>query len=131
VLDTNAFIDLLAQREDVTAALDGAIDANAALLMCPFVYYEMERGFRRIYQPAKEQRFLFLSQAMAWEDAKLPDWNVAAQLWARSGRSGRTKSDADLLIAAFALNRGAAVVTADLRGFEDLPVAIENWRSEE
>jgi predicted nucleic acid-binding protein len=130
VLDTNVFIDLLSQREDITAELDQAIDADATLLLCPFVYYEMERGFRRFHQPEKEQRFLLLSHFTQWENLKLCDWNLSAQPWARNEEAGRRKSDADLAIAAFALNRGATVVTADMRAFDDLPVAVENWRAE-
>ncbi|MGD9498566.1 MAG: type II toxin-antitoxin system VapC family toxin [Armatimonadota bacterium] len=40
-------------------------------------------------------------------------------------------SYADVMIAAYAQNRCAAVVTADCPGFAGLPVLVENWRSEE
>ncbi|NLO06260.1 MAG: type II toxin-antitoxin system VapC family toxin [candidate division WS1 bacterium] len=130
VLDTNAFIDLLAQREDVTEGLDRATEDDALMLLCPFVYYEMERGFRKLQQTENEQRFLFLSRIMQWQDLELSDRNLAAQFWARNEGIGRRKSDADLVIAAFARNRNASVVTADVCGFESLPVMIENWRVE-
>lgn len=35
------------------------------------------------------------------------------------------------MIAAFAQNPGAKVITADVRGFSDLPVLVENWRSDD
>ena len=130
VLDTNVVFDVLSKQQPVATALEQAMADSALIYLCPFVHFEVKRGF--LYRPhaERERRFQALSQLMHWDDLARADWNAGAQLWAQCEGSGRPRSDADFMIAAFALNRGAAVVTADIRGFEDLPVPTENWREE-
>ncbi len=49
-------------------------------------------------------------------------------MWSDSRSAGRPCADADTLIAAFASNRDALLVTDNLAHFEHLGVPLENWR---
>ena len=128
VLDSNAIFDVLEQHPSVVAALVSAMESSALVYLCPFVHFEVARGFLHRPHPERERAYLELSQKWHWDDVERADWNLGAVLWADRQRRGRPANDADLMIAAYAQNRGAKVVTADSRGFADLPVPIENWR---
>ncbi len=55
-------------------------------------------------------------------------WNYAAQVWARFRSRGRPlDDDADLLIAAYARQLQATLVTNNTRDFEGLGVRLANW----
>lgn len=131
VLDSNVIFDVLGQREDVASRLADAMETAALTYLCPFVHFEVTRGFLHRPVPARERLYQTLSQKWQWDEINRSDWNLGSVFWARREGAGKHGTDADLMIAAYAVNRGATVVTADLRGFEDLPVAIENWRVEE
>ena len=55
------------------------------------------------------------------EDYTLPTARAHAHLLAATRASGTARGAHDLIIAATALATGRAVVTADVRGFRDLP----------
>lgn len=131
VVDSNVVFDVLAKREDVAHGMMDAMEASALVYLCPFVHFEVTRGFIHKPNAMRERVYHALSQKWHWDDITRADWNCGARLWAASRMNGRQGSDADLMIAAYAMNRGASVVTADVRDFEGLPVVIENWRSEE
>ncbi len=130
VLDTNVLFDVLSKQAPVVGALERVMADGALIYLCPFVHFEVRRGFLHRPHAERERRFNAPSHEMHWADLGTGDWNVGAQLWAKCESEGRRQSDADIMIAAFALNRGATVVTADMRSFDDLPVPTENWREE-
>jgi predicted nucleic acid-binding protein len=131
VLDTNVVFDMLNQQAAVLAAHRRALHANAAFIMCPIVHFEVMRGFVHRPDAEDERAFADLTVRCRWEDLERADWNLASELWAEGQSRGRRPQDADVLIAAFARNRGAVVITADARAFDHLSVSTENWRSEE
>lgn len=65
-----------------------------------------------------------------WQDYRRDDWALAAELWAQRRALGRPIADADLLIAVFARNRDAVLVTDNEKDFVDLGVKVENWMKE-
>lgn len=131
VLDSNVIFDILLQRPSVMAGFVGAMTSATMVYLCPFVHYEVTRGFLYRPHPEREHRYHELVQKWHWDEVNRADWNLGALLWADCQRTGRPTSDADLMIAAFAQNRGAKVITADLRAFANLPVPVENWRTED
>lgn len=131
VPDTNFISDLLNQQARVTEHYSGSIDEEAKFILCPVVYFEVTRGFVHRPDPEDERAFALLAAGWRWEELNRPDWLLASELWADCEGRGRRASDADALIAAFARNRGAMVVTADVKGFDHLAVATENWRAED
>lgn len=131
VLDTNVIIDLMAHIQSVEKALEAALEADHAIYLCPFVYFEVQRGFLHRPSSFHERQFRALVEDWHWDELQRGDWSLGAQLWANCMGEGCAHSDADVVIAAFALNRNAAVVTADVRAFAHLPVLMENWRSQD
>lgn len=128
VLDTNILSGLLRSEPQLISRIDQAAAAQAEFLLCPLVFYEVLRGL--LHRDAKKQMDLFFDYIKGFtrEDFNQTDWQVAAQLWAGLRRMGWQISDADLLIAAYAMERQAVIVTDNQKDFEILDVTVENWR---
>lgn len=131
VLDTNAVFDILNQQRPVMDRYTWRVDQEAKFMMCPVVYFEVMRGFEHRPDADDERAFAVLAAGWRWEELERTDWYLACELWADGQRNGRRPSDADVLIAAFARNRGAMLVTADVKAFDHLAVATEDWRAED
>jgi len=72
------------------------------------------------------KRFKILFDSFEWQDYSAGDWDIAAQWWVRRRTQGTPIGDADLLIAVFAYNRGAILVTDNEKDFTGLGVTVEN-----
>jgi predicted nucleic acid-binding protein len=105
-----------------------AISMGNIVLGCPMVWHEVRRGL--LARDAKAQMALFenLFATFQWQDYTRDDWSLAAEWWAQRRAAGQPIADADLLIAVFAHNRNAALVTDNEKDFADLGVNVENWR---
>ena len=127
VLDTNVISALMRRHEGARAALYRALDLGATVYLCPVVRYEVLRGL--ICRDARSQmgELVHLIGVLERDAVHDADWDLAARLWADSVRSGRPHDDADLLIAAFAINRSATLVTNNAALFAHLPVSTESW----
>ena len=129
VLDTNTIIYILQRDSTVVHKWQSAMRRNACIYLCPVVYFEVLRGF--VLTPDAEQERVFRSMrpALEWQDLAENDWDRAASLWAASRQRGRRPKDADILIAAYAGNRNATIVTNNVRDFLDPDIArmLENW----
>jgi len=99
-----------------------------SVLGCPIVWYEARRGLLANDSKGQMQRLIILFGEFDWEDYSRADWELAAQLWAQRKVSGRPIHDADLLIAVFAMNRNAVLVTDNEKDFDGLGVTVENWK---
>ncbi|MEA3403032.1 MAG: PIN domain-containing protein [Armatimonadota bacterium] len=128
VLDSNTVSYIIERDAAVAARMAEAVAERALLYLCPVVYFEVSRGFLHRQNRPKERAFRALMQQMQWAEMDRADWNVAAHMWADCAGRGAIPSDADVLIAAFALNRGASVVTSNVKHFDALPVPLEDWR---
>jgi len=132
VLDTNIISAVLRRDEAVRERLADEALQGSQLFLCPVVYYEVLRGLRHRDAEGQERRFAALVRGLDWEELWRDDWARAAALWAEAASRGRRYDhDADVLIAAYALNRDATVVTDNTRDFEPLGVAVDNWRAED
>lgn len=126
VLDTTVWSAILKQNRDVGDHLLSAMGTGATILVSPVAYYEVKRGLllrdaRRMLRKVDE-----LFAPFPWIEVTRGDWEEAAQLWAKTHRPGKARGDADILIAAQAKRRGAAVVTDNVKHFHDL-VSTEVW----
>ena len=128
VFDTNIITAILRKEEKTLKQLTIAHKNNAEFLLCPVVFYEICRGLR--YRDAKRQLEFFLeyAQTLIWDDFNQADWEQASQIWANLRNIGYQIADADLVIAVFAINRQAIVITDNEKHFEKIGVLIENWR---
>ncbi|MBI3890366.1 MAG: PIN domain-containing protein [Candidatus Wallbacteria bacterium] len=128
VLDTNIVGELLREERGVVAHTRKQLRRKQALLMCPVVLYELERGL--LAKPGATKKRALLAEwldVLEYRELDRSVWMEAARLWADSRRTGRPHSDDDLLIAAFAKVHGAILVTRNRRDFEGLGVRLEGW----
>jgi len=128
VLDTNTVSYILAKDAMIAEKLEDAIVRDCTLYLCPVVYFEIMRGLAHRPAPTKRDGFRELSQRLTWDEFIRDDWDRAADLWADCARAGEPREDADILIAAYALTRGARMVTSDIGHFQGLTPHIENWK---
>lgn len=128
VIDTNILSALLRKERLAFQRTAAALNQGAELVICPIVFYEILRGL--LHRDAQRQLDFFrdYSTTLTWEDLEREDWEFAARLWAEVRSKGRPVEDADLLIGAYAARRQAVVVTDNTKHFEQLGVAVENWR---
>jgi tRNA(fMet)-specific endonuclease VapC len=92
-------------------------------------WYEVVRGYRDQSATTQLARFgIFCRQAnvMPITDAIL---DLAAELWVKGRRGGHPHEDADLIIAATALEHGCTLVTGNTAHFSWIPgLTMEDWR---
>ena len=129
VLDANIVAEILKSDAVVLNRFQELSAGEHEFLACPIVFYEVKRGL--LWRDAHKQMLIFehLFDDFTWQDYTSDDWNLAAELWAKRRVLGRPISETDLLIAVFARNRGAVLVTRNLKDFEELDLSLENWAS--
>lgn len=128
VLDTN-IVSLILRRDPMAIARfsESAVPENI-FIGCPLVWFEIRRGLLK--RDAKQQlaRFEMLFSTFHWQDYTAADWALAATLWVDRFKVGLPVADADLLIAAFARERNAVLVTNNVADFAQLGITLETWR---
>jgi len=127
VLDTTVFSSLLRKTPEVEKRWLDELRSGATVLVSPIVYYELRRG---LLKRDAHRLLAFLDELVAklvWIEVTRRDWEEAADLWVATQKSGRPRSDADLLIAAQAKRRGAVVVTDNVRDFRGMAPVVESW----
>jgi len=103
------------------------LERNSIFIICPVVFYEIRREL--VFKQAAGQLSAFekLVEAMVWTEFTAPIWNRASSLWSTLRARGRSHNDADVLIAAHALESGATLVTGNVAHFHDTGVRLEDW----
>ena len=127
LIDTSIFSKILRKDPHVTPTLHEELMDGSTVLVSPLVYYELRRGLLRKDSQRLMQALNDLVTRYLWIDVTRSDWDTAASLWARIVRAGRPRGDADILIAAQANNRGAVVVTNNVKHFNNLADELEDW----
>ncbi|MBL8161907.1 MAG: PIN domain-containing protein [Anaerolineae bacterium] len=130
VLDTNILSLILRRNANLDARLKAIIRPENIIWGCPIVWYELRRGL--LANDAKMQMRLFeeLFATFNWDDFTRADWSLAANWWMKRRNAGLPVSDADLMIAVFAYNRDAVLVTNNAKDFQLLDVHLENWATD-
>ena len=133
-LDTNAVIAALNERpKQVATRLDAEIARGTQILLPTVVLYELRYGVARSGQRARnasvlEQFLTALFEVVAF-DAE--DAGEAGSIRAALEKAGTPIGPYDLLIAAQARRRGAALITANDREFARVPgLIVMNWALE-
>lgn len=116
LLDTPVLVEALTGPRRAAPALRRAIESGELLLLPTLVLYEWLRGPRSPHETADQEALFPSEQALPFgpEDASL-----SARLY-RSVRRPRGR-EIDLAIAACAINREAAIWTANEADFADIP----------
>jgi len=126
VLDTNIVSFIVKRDTYVVSRFHSEITPDDILVGCPMVWYEAQRGLLARGAQSQIKRFKILFDSFEWQDYSAGDWDIAAQWWVRRRTQGTPIGDADLLIAVFAYNRGAILVTDNEKDFTGLGVTVEN-----
>ncbi len=127
VFDTNIVSGLLKLNPQLMQRLAGIVTPENVILGCPVVWYEVRRGLLEKGATVQMRDFEILFSRFVWQHYTLKDWSRATELWVKRRKQGMPVSDADLLIAVFALNRNATLVTNNEKDFAGLGVTVENW----
>ena len=129
-LDTDTVTQLLKKHPGNQRVLDRfrrEIRRNSLFIMCPVVFYEIKRELVIKNAVAQLTAFEDLAEAMVWKEFNVAIWGWASSLWAVLRSRGRSHHDADVLIAAHAIEYGAAIVTGNVEHFQDTGARVEDW----
>jgi predicted nucleic acid-binding protein len=127
VLDTNIVSALLRNDAKVNFRLRVVVEREDLIVECPMVWREVLRGLLIKNAFKQRQAFEKLFATFTWQDYSRDDWSLAVELWAQRRAMGLPIADADLLMAAFARNRDAVLVTNNEKDFYRLGVTLQNW----
>ncbi|NDJ77839.1 MAG: type II toxin-antitoxin system VapC family toxin [Chloroflexi bacterium] len=127
VFDTNIISLFLRRDARVRTRWNHMESTEHIILGCPVVWYEIRRGLIAKDAQKQTERFEALYSTFIWQDFEPDDWMLAAEWWANRRAHGLPVGDADLLIAVFARNRDAVLVTDNEKDFANRAVTIENW----
>jgi tRNA(fMet)-specific endonuclease VapC len=130
LLDTDTISEILRQRNPIVAK--NAIEyltQHSEFAFSAITHYEIVRGL--LWRNATQK--LFAYRAFAARSVILPTseevFETAAELWVDGRQTGRPHRDADLIIAATALQHARTLVTGNTPHFDWIPgLAIANWR---
>jgi tRNA(fMet)-specific endonuclease VapC len=129
-LDTDIFTQLLKKHPGNQPAVDRFRDAimqNSLFIICPVVFFEIRRELIFKGAVALLGAFEKLIESMKWKEFNAAIWGRASSLWSALRARGRSHHDADVLIAAHALEYGAVIVSRNFEHFQGTGVQVENW----
>src|SRR5271166_5269546 len=130
-LDTNAVIAAINQRSpNVRRRLEGALIDGEAVGVPTIVLCEMWTGVKKSARPEADGLALatFLTLAVRPWPFELEDAEEAGDIRATLERAGAPIGPYDVLIAAQARRRGAALVTSNRREFERVQgLIVTDW----
>lgn len=109
LVDTSAWIAFFRDRGPVAAIVDQALEDDD-IALCGPVFTELRRGFK---SAAERSKTIPLLQACHQLHQPASLWNDAGDLGFALARKGITVKSLDLLIAAYALTNGTAILTLD------------------
>jgi tRNA(fMet)-specific endonuclease VapC len=131
LLDTDILSEILKQRiARVTAKAAAYLEVHGQFTYSAFSRFEVRRGYlerRATRQLIRFDEFCGRSLVLPITDSVL---DRACILWAEARHGGHPCGDADLLIAATALEHNLVLASGNLRHFEWMPnLTLEDWRS--
>jgi len=130
-LDTNAVIGVMVQRPPAIAArFDAEVARGTPIFLSTVVLYELDYGARKSAAPERNLKRLsdFLAVITDVVSFDADDAADAGDIRAYLDRHGTPIGPYDLLVAAQARRRGAALVTANLREFNRVPgLMVVDW----
>jgi tRNA(fMet)-specific endonuclease VapC len=130
LLDTDILSEVLKQKHPIVVQKATAyLQAHQLFTFSAFTRYEAVRGLkakRATRQLQQFATFCLQSRILAITDEIL---DRAADLWVTADSTGNPKRDADLIIAATALEHGLVLATGNTRHFSwIMGLTVEDWR---
>ncbi len=129
-LDTDIITKLLKKHpgnQRVVERFREQLRRNSLFVICPVVFYEIRRELLFKGAAAQLAAFEKLVKAMTWKEFSVRIWDRASNLWSALRARGRSHHDADVLIAAHALEHAAVIVTGNVQHFQDTGAQVEDW----
>lgn len=128
LLDTNIITAFLKGNPNVVERVEQYINEYESLTISIFSYYEILRGLKALGSKKKLQAFDRFINDCEIEELERPVVIKAADIYVNLKREGKLVEDADIFIAATALNKGLAVVTDNEKHFKRIKgLDVENW----
>lgn len=131
VLDTNVWIRFLQKNRQVGNRLRQALSNKDEICVVPVVYYELLRGLQKRQDIDNINYIRRFWRTLSYYEAKKPVWEAAIQLWLQTTRANEKRQDADILIAAFASDLSAVIVTDNVKHFDTFGLPVENWQRDD
>ena len=134
LLDSNILTCLIRKRDEtdfhVKQKFQEILLANARILTCPIVFYEVARDLYRKNAYKQLETLGKLVENSIWCEFNFKIWDISAQLWSDCRQKGTPTGhglDKDVLIAAQVKYEDAVIVTNNTRHFKYLNIPFENW----
>jgi predicted nucleic acid-binding protein len=131
VLDTNSWIAAFFRRTPhVKDRLIATLEHGHEMCVIPIVYYELMRGLQLKNNIEGIREITHFWSLVSYYEATKEIWDEAVLLWVMSTKHNTMPGDKDILIAAFARQLEAIVVTRNVRHFAFFQLPVENWIEE-
>jgi tRNA(fMet)-specific endonuclease VapC len=130
ILDTDILSEVLKRKDpQVAAHAQRYLSLHSRLAFSAMSVYEILRGLQATYATRQRADFLRIAGTSEVLPVSSTVLERAADLWAEGRRGGHPHDDADLIIAATALEAGRVLVTGNTPHFQWIPgLDIEDWR---
>jgi tRNA(fMet)-specific endonuclease VapC len=130
LIDTDILSDIMrGQQQSVVAAADLYLQTYNRFQISAFTQYEVIRGLRWRGATGKLARFALLCEAMTVHAVTWEVLDQAARLWADAAQRGKSKMDADLMIAATAMVHQLTLATGNVAHFDWIRgLDVIDWR---
>ncbi len=130
LLDTDILSEVLKQKNALVVQKAAAyLQAHKQFSFSAFTRYEIVRGLKAKAAARQLHQFTTFCQHSVILPIIDDVLNRAADLWVIADRTGKPKRDADLVIAATALQHGFVLVTGNAGHFSWISgLALEDWR---
>jgi tRNA(fMet)-specific endonuclease VapC len=130
ILDTDTLSELIKLRNPtVTQHALAYTQQQGQLVFSAMTRYEILRGYKKQNATTQLARFAIVCQNSLLLPVTNSIFDRASDLWAFAYWNGHPKHDADLLIAAIALEHQRLLVTGNHRHFAWIPgLTIADWR---
>lgn len=130
LLDTDILSEVIKLRNaNVTRKALAYSRLHLQLAFSSMSRYEVVRGYRDQNATTQLSRFAIFCQHAMILPVTDAVFERAADLWVAARRGGHPHGDADLIIAATALDSGRTLVTGNMAHFTWIPgLPIEDWR---
>lgn len=130
LIDTDILSELLRGRNvHVLSRAQAYLGEHGRFTFSAITYYELLRGFRARGAARQLQSFTQLAGSSEVIPISLAVLDRAAALWSDARHGGHPQNDADLIIAATALESGRVLVTGNVHHFAWVAgLKIDDWR---
>lgn len=130
LVDTDILNEILKQRNSLVVQRAAAyLQQHGRFSISAFTRYEIVRGLKEINASAQLARFATFCQHADILPITNATFDRASDLWAVARRGGHPAHDADLIIAATALEHGLVLVTGNTIHFAWIPgLRVDDWR---